>query len=261
MYIGPNTSDTSFSSIPAVVLVEPQLGENIGATARAMKNFGLRELRLVAPRDGWPNRKAIAMASGATGILEEAKVFQDTSEAVADLQCVFATTARLRELPKPLLSPRTAAEKLRMCERQAVRSGLIFGGERSGLSNEVLLGAECLISIPAEPSFRSLNLAQAVLLIAYEWWLATNGAPGEILPPELVRGAEHSEVTHLLDHLVAELDSVEFFRPPEKRPASLAVLRNLFYRVRITDSEVRMLRGVVHALARRPRRSTSDEQQ
>lgn len=234
---------------PAIVLVEPQLGENIGAAARAMRNFGLSDLRLVAPRDGWPNPRAEPMASGATDILATARLYTDLPSAVADLNHVLATTARARELAKPTLSPRAAAQRLRGAGERNATAGILFGRERTGLDNEEMLQSEALIYIPTNPSFSSLNLAQAVLLLGYEWWLAGAADPAEDWPDELATGATHADRARLADHLVTELDAVNFFRPASKRAASVAKLRNLLFRVELSSNEVRMLRGVVHALA------------
>ncbi len=232
---------------PAVVLVEPQLGGNIGAAARAMANFGLSDLRLVAPRDGWPNREAQARASGADDILEAAQLFDSVADAVADRQVVLATTARVRELTRPELSPREAARALRAGDRR--RSAVLFGGERAGLQNSDLETAEAIVRIPTHPGFASLNLAQAVLLIAYEWWVSGLDADSaeDAFDSDL---APRSDVAGLADHLEAELDAVGYFRPPERRSASVAQLRNLVFRQRLTEGETRMLRGVLRALRR-----------
>ena len=241
----------SRDSPPAIVLVEPQLGGNIGAAARAMANFGLHDLRIVAPRDGWPNPEAWARASGAHGILETAGLFGTVAEAVADRQVVFATTARVRELPRPERTPRQAVGALRA--DPLARSAILFGAERAGLCNADLATAEAVIRVPTDPDFASINLAQAVLLLAYEWWLAGLGteSPGLGFESEL---ASRKDVAALAGHLERELDSVGYFHPPERRPSSVAQLHNVLFRQRLTEGEVRMLRGVIRAL-RRERRS------
>ena len=234
---------------PVIVLVEPQLGGNIGAAARAMANFGLRDLRLVAPRDGWPNPEARAMASGADHILDGAQIYDSVPEAIEDRQVVLATTARLRELPRPELDPRQASRRLLAAAPS--RSAVLFGGERAGLENADLIVAEAIIRIPTHPGFSSINLGQSVLLVAYEWWLAGR----EPLPDTGHFEAElanRADVSALAGHLEAELDSVGYFHPPERRSSSVAQLRNLIYRQRLTDGEVRMLRGVIRALRRDP---------
>ena len=232
---------------PVIVLVEPQLGANIGAAARAMANFGLRDLRLVAPRDGWPNPDSRAMASGADHVLDGVRIFGSLPEAVADRQIVLATTARPRELPRPELDPRQAARLLRAAGRS--RSAVLFGGERAGLGNIDLTAAEAIVRIPTDPGFSSLNLGQSVLLVAYEWWLAGGAALADSgrFETEL---ANRADISGLAGHLEAELDSVGYFHPPERKPSTVAQLRNLIYRQRLTDGEVRMLRGVIHALRR-----------
>lgn len=242
--------DKPSATPPVIILVEPQLGENIGAAARAMRNFGLRELRLVAPRDEWPNRKAVAMASGALDILDNARLFADCVAAVADLNLVFATTARPRELLKPVLPPRAVASEIHARALAGDRAGLMFGGERAGLSNDAVNLASHIVSFPSDPQFSSLNLGQSVLLMAYEWRLASGGEEGERISSDLENPASRADVEHLAIHLERELDLAGYFRPPEMKPATLSALRDLLFRIRVSGSEVRMLRGVVHALAR-----------
>jgi tRNA/rRNA methyltransferase len=231
---------------PAIILIDSQLGENIGMAARAMANCGLSDLRLVRPREGWPNEKAVAAASGASGVLDAARVFETTADAIADLCRVFAATARGRDMIKPVLTPRQAAEKLAADGR--VRAGVLFGPERSGLVNDDLALADAVIVAPLNPGFWSLNLAQAVLLVGYEWFLAAGGegagaAPS--LPP-----ASREELLGFFEHLESELDVCGFLKPPEKRPVTVRSLRNLFLRAALTEQEVRMLRGVVSGLVR-----------
>ncbi len=233
---------------PAVILVDPQLGENIGMCARAMLNCGLTELRLVRPRDGWPNEAAVSAASGADGILARARLFETTTEAVADLQRVFATTARLRDMEKRLLTPRAAASELRAVQAAGVAAGVLFGPERAGLVNDDVALAEAAISVPLNPAFSSLNLAQSVLLIGYEWYQA--GA--EDLPGRLTRAgavpAEKAELLNFFVRLEQALDETGFLRPVEKRPAMVRNIRNLFARAELTEQEVQTLHGIVSAL-------------
>ncbi len=236
---------------PVIVLVEPQLGGNIGAAARAMANFGLRELRLVAPRDGWPNPEARAMASGADHILHGTRIFDSVPEAIDDRQLVLATTARPRGLPRPELDPRKASRRLRAAGRS--RSAVLFGGERAGLGNDDLIAAEAIIRIPTDPGFPSLNLGQSVLLVAYEWWLAS-GVPLADSGRFETELANRTDISALAGHLEAELESVGYFQPLERKPSTVAQIRNLIYRQRLTDGEVRMLRGVIRALRRDPAR-------
>ena len=230
---------------PAIVLVQPQLGENIGATARAMANFGLAELRLVAPRDGWPNRRAQAMASGADWVLDRARLFPDTAAAIADLQRVYASTARPRDLLARELTPARAIAEIGAPE--AGRAGILFGPERAGLDNDDVVLADTLIRIPTDPGFTSLNLAQAVLLIGYEWFQAASPAAPE--PPSDDRPANKAELLHLCRHLENELDQAGFFATvPEKRPTMVRNLRVMVQRAGLREPEVRTLRGVIRAL-------------
>jgi len=234
---------------PVVILNAPQLAENIGAVARVMANFGLAELRLVNPRDGWPQERAWASASGANWPLDEARVFQSVSEALADLQLVFATTARPRELQLPLRTPRQSAAELRCATAEGLRAGLLFGGERAGLETADIALCQAVVTIPIDPKFRSLNLAQAVAVNAYEWRTAAEDAP----PPAFREGAPPAsgrELLGLYEHLERELETSAFFHPPEKPPSMVQNLRSALGRARFTEQEVRTLRGVVTALSR-----------
>jgi tRNA/rRNA methyltransferase len=237
---------------PAVILVAPQLGQNIGAAARAMLNFGLTELRLVNPRDGWPNEEARAMASRADPVLDGARVYPGIAEALADLHLVVATSARRRDMAKPLWSPARAAVALRQAEAAGQATGLLFGGERAGLDNDDIARAQAVVEVPANPAFASLNLAQAVLLMGYEWFQA--GAPE--LGPEagltLSPPATAAELDNFMRRLEAALDAAGFFRPPEKRPIMRRALLNVFARARLGEQELRTLHGVLSALLREP---------
>ncbi len=234
---------------PAVILVRPQMGENIGAAARAMKNFGLEQMRIVDPRDGWPNEKAHAMASRADDILTGATLYDDSPAAVADLHAVYAATARSREMEKPCLSPRDAVLDMRTRLGAGQRVGILFGGEKAGLDNDDATLAQAIIQIPANPAFSSLNLGQAVLLVAYEWF--TSGpipaveAAGDALPVSL------DELHFFENRLEDELTRAGFLKPPEKRPSMMRNLRNIFRRANLTGQEVRSLHGVISALIRR----------
>jgi len=237
------------SETPVVILNAPQLAENIGAVARVMANFGLSELRLVNPRDGWPQERAWASASGADWPLDAARVFASVGEAIGDLQLVYATTARPRELQLPVLTPRRAAADLRQATAEGLRTGLLFGGERAGLETADIALCQAVVTIPIDPKFRSLNLAQAVAVNGYEWWTAALDAP----PPNFREGAAPAEAAALLglyEHLERELDVAGFFHPPEKTPSMVQNLRAALGRARFTDQEVRTLRGVVTALSR-----------
>jgi tRNA/rRNA methyltransferase len=234
---------------PAIILIKPQMGENIGATARAMRNFGLTDLRLVAPRDGWPNPAAVPMAAGADAILDAAKVYRDTEEAIADLKLVFATTARARHMAKPAATPREAAAEMAAMIGQGQPCGILFGPEKAGLHNDDVALSDKILHIPASPAFSSLNLAQAVLIIGYEWFTA---AVSETLPsPDLPPPAPKEELVRLFEHLEAELDAAGFLRPVEKRPSMVRNLRNLLQKGRFSEQDIRTLRGVIKALTRR----------
>lgn len=240
------------SAQPAIILVEPQMGENIGGAARAMWNFGLDRLRLVAPRDGWPNPRAEAMASGATCVLDRATVARTTAEACADLTRVYATTARDRAMTKTVMSPEAAMAEARALAAAGERVGILFGPERAGLANADVIRAGAVISVPTNPAYSSLNLAQCVLLVAYEWQRAA-GVPATEHRLAGARTASGAEVDRLLGHLVERLDSVGFFYPEDKRPSMVANLENLLRRAPLTDVDVRTLHGVVRALAEKVR--------
>lgn len=238
---------------PVVVLVRPQMGENIGAAARAMRNFGLGALRLVAPRDGWPNPRATAMASGAEAVLEAAEVHADVAAAVADLDLLLATTARRREILKPVLSPEAAMAVARAEAGRGLRTGILFGPERAGLENADLLGANAIVEVPANPDFPSLNLAQCVLLLAYEWRRSAGAIPPERLPlPEGGRMATQGEVERFAAELLARLDARGYFRPEHRRPVMQANLRGLLARLPLADADLRTLWGVLRALSAPP---------
>lgn len=234
---------------PAFVLVRPQMGENIGAAARAMWNFGLDLMRIVEPRDGWPNPAAVAMASGAGRLLDHAMLTATTEEAVADAQVIYATTARPRGMAKRVVTPELAMTEARGHVAAGRRVVVLFGPERAGLANEDVILADTIISVPVNPAFASLNLAQCVLLCAYEWRRQADAVPEEL--PEL---AAAGNVTRLLAHLEAELDEAEFFFPDHKRDSMVANLHNMFRRAPLTDQELRTLWGVVRALAEGPKR-------
>jgi len=249
--MGNNGGETAYQ--PAIVLVEPQLGNNIGSAARAMLNCGLTDLRLVNPRDGWPNSKAHAMASGADSILEQARVYDTLNEAIADLQWVFATTGRRRDMVKNEITPAEAATEIRHRAVQAERCGVLFGRERIGLTNEEVVQADAILNVPLNPAFRSLNLAQAVLLIGYEWWQAADETPPRQRIDAGFRRATRDELQGFLDHLEEALDSGGYFRVEAMKPSSTLSIRNLFTRAELTDQEVRTLHGIVTNLVGRRR--------
>src|SRR5436305_6996148 len=234
---------------PIVILVEPQLGENIGMAARAMGNFGLSRLRLVKPRDGWPNLSAQRAAAGADHILDKVELFDTLEAAVAGCTLVLATTARAHDQAKPVIGPREAAREI---VREIAAQGevaLLFGRERAGLLNEEVALSDRIVTFPVNPAFASLNLAQAVLLMGYEWFtLATAGALPFAMPERSERASQH-QMQAFFDNLVRELDKVEFLRPPEKRDTMLVNLRNIFSRMEPTKQDMHTLHGVVMAIA------------
>lgn len=254
---------------PALILVRPQLADNIGMTARAMANFGLSELRLVAPRDGWPNEKARIAASGANFIVDGAQAFATLEAALTGLNWVCATTARQRDLAKAVLTPEQAVVEMQRRMGEGQRCGILFGPERNGLETEEVANADAAVMAPVNPNFASLNLAQAVLLMSYEWMKQANaGTLGRVttyeapLQPGLrTRGsppATKDELLGLFEQLERELDRSGFFTAPEKRPSVVQNMRSMFTRMGATEQEIRTLRGIVKALAggKRPRRES-----
>src|SRR3954466_11105601 len=234
---------------PIVILVEPQLGENIGMAARAMGNFALTRLRLVKPRDGWPNLSAQRAAAGADHILDNVELFDTVEEAVADCTLLLATTARAHDQAKPVIGPAQAAQEIVREIAAAGEVGLLFGRERAGLLNEEVALSDRIVTFPVNPAFASLNLAQAVLLLGYEWSkLATLGALPFAMPERSERASQH-QTQAFFDNLVRELDKVEFLRPAEKRETMLVNLRNIFARMDPTKQDMHTLHGVVMAIA------------
>jgi tRNA/rRNA methyltransferase len=256
------------AAAPAIILVNPQLGENIGFAARAMANFGLSDLRLVVPRDGWRIVKAHAAAAGAAFVVEQARVYPSVESAVAELTFVAASTARPREMVKPVLSPETAAAELRRRGQAGERSGVLFGPERSGLDNDAISLADVILTAPVSPGFASLSLPQAVLLFGYEWLKSERAAPplgrvtsfdgpvAEGIAFVDTRPATREELFGLFAHLEAELDRSGFLYPEEKRPSMVRAIRNMFHRMGASEQDVRTWRGIVASLSRKhaPRR-------
>ncbi|WP_069299157.1 RNA methyltransferase [Neptunicoccus sediminis] len=234
---------------PAIILVEPQMGENIGAAARAMWNFGLERMRIVNPRDGWPNQKAVTMSSGAARVIDAVQVTQTTEEAVQDLNYVFATTARGRDLTKPVVTPERAMEQARAMVAEGQNVGILFGPERSGLENPDIARANAIISVPVNPAFASLNLAQCVLLLAYEWRRQQGDAAPEVLELAGTKHAEAIEIQKLSETLEARLEAVGFFWPDHKAESMVTNLRNMISRMPLTQADVRMFHGVIKSLA------------
>lgn len=233
---------------PAIILIAPQMGENIGAAARAMANFGLNDLRLVNPRDGWPSKIAEANAVGAFDILPPVEVYETTAEALKEFHTVYATTARPRDMRKNVLTPRQAALDIYEGQEEGKRSAILFGGERAGLTNDDIALAHHIISAPVNPDFSSLNLAQSVLLIAYELLLTTDQTSGKEMPVGDSVSATHEELHGLMGRLESELDNNYFFRNPDMRPIMMRNIRNMFSRSDLTEQEVRTFHGIISAL-------------
>lgn len=242
---------------PIILLVRPQMGENIGAVARAMSNFGLSQLRLVAPRDGWPNPKALEMAAGAESIIQSAQVFPDFKAATADIQIAYATTARRRDMEKRVVSAHEAMQEIKAICRSSgdpvigssPKVALVFGPERSGLENEEVIWCDTLITIPTAPENASLNIAQSVVILGYEWWTqagsdASPHAQSQTTSPI----APRAEWQGLFEHLEKYLDAAEYFRVAHKKPIMWQNLQNMLLRAKLTSQEVRTLRGMFRSL-------------
>jgi len=237
------------SNKPIIVLVRPQLGQNIGKAARAMLNFGLTEMRLVAPRDGWPNPDAGPAASGADIVLGQAKVFDTVEEAIADCSTVFASTVRRRDLVMPVLGPEEMADRITISQ---ARSAILFGPERSGLATEDVALASAIVTVPINPDFASLNLAQAVILLAYEW--SKRSALAQPTSKELEPVAPHGELDGLIRQLDQELDAKGYFHPPSRTQATKNTIRTIFTKTGWSSREVKAVRGIIRSLVDPPRR-------
>ena len=233
---------------PFMVLVRPQMGENIGAAARAMLNFGCARMRLVAPRDGWPNPKASAMASGAYKVLDRAGVFDDLPSAIGDCDYVFATTARGRGLTKPVLTPEHAMIQARAMSEQGKRVAVLFGPERAGLENDDVARANAIITVPVNPAFYSLNLAQCVLLVAYEYARLGAETPPEVMAMAGTEFATAIEREKLGDHFEQRLEAAGFFFPEGKAAYMKLNLRNMWARLALTRADVQSLHGMLRKL-------------
>ncbi len=233
---------------PIIVLVRPQLGQNIGKAARAMLNFGLTELRLVAPRDGWPNPDAGPSASGADAVLEQAQVFDTVGQAIADCSTVYASTVRRRELATPVVTPEAMAHDI---TASPARSAILFGPERAGLETEDVALASAIVTVPINPQFGSLNLAQAVILLAYEW--SKHSALAQPTVREAEPTASHSELDGLVGQLEAALAAKDYYHPPERSQATRNAIRTIMTRPGWSSREVRAMRGIIRALSAPPR--------
>jgi tRNA/rRNA methyltransferase len=255
------TRNQTLGPAPVTVLVNPQLGENIGTAARAMANFGLHEMRLVDPRDGWPNEKAVTSSSGAHWIIENAVVHDTLGDALKDTNFVYAATARPRGMTKEVLTPEQAGHDMRARMARGEKLAILFGRERWGLSNDEVSLADVIVTAPVNPAFASINIAQAVLLVGYEWYkhqasslgqqtpeLAALQGPGLQTPD--TRPATKEELSGFIEHLERELDVAGFFKTADKKPGMLRNIRNIFSRAALTEQEVRSLRGIVSSLTR-----------
>lgn len=242
-----------FAPSPAIILCEPQLGENIGATARAMANFGLWDLRLVNPRDGWPNKKAISSASKADHVIERTQVFDRVEDAIADLSMVVATTARKRELMPEIVGPDVAMQRASAHISAGAKVGILFGRERWGLNNKEIALSDTLVTLPVVAAFASLNISQAVLVLAYEWRRIAQG--GDLLfAADHEDRAERSELIGMFEHLEEALDRAGFFKTEAKKPSAVRALRTMLMKADFTAKEVRTFRGVVASIDRRHER-------
>jgi len=235
---------------PSFVLVEPQMGENIGGAARAMLNFGLNRMGIVNPRDGWPNQRAIAMASGAARVLDDAVIYGTTPEAIADCAYVFATTARHRDLTKPVMSPERAMEHARHLLEAGQGVAILFGPERSGLENQDVALADAIISVPVSDQFASLNLAQCALLIAYEWRRQTTDILPESVALAKTEFASKIEIEKLGDHYEQRMDTAGFFFPETKADGMKLNLRNMWSRMPLTRADVQIFHGMLRQMVR-----------
>ena len=234
---------------PVFILVRPQMGENIGAAARAMLNFGLERMRVTGPRDGWPNPKAVAMASGAGRVLDQAVLYDDVAGAVADRDFVFATTSQRRELVKDVVTPERAMEMARAMAAEGKRVGVMFGPERAGLENEDIIWANATVSVPVNPDFPSLNLAQCVLLMGYEWQRQGSVVPPSVMELARTEFASREDVGRLAEHFEERLEAAGFFFPATKAEGMKANLRNMWGRLGLTRAEVQTFHGMLRQIA------------
>ncbi|AEI37004.1 MAG: RNA methyltransferase [Zymomonas mobilis subsp. pomaceae] len=233
------------ADVPAIILVRPQLGENIGKAARAMLNFGLNDLRLVVPRDGWPNPAAGPAASGADSVLEKARVFSTVAEAVADCPHVYATTVRKRGVTKPVMTPEVAAQTI---HKQRGKVGILFGPERAGLETDDVALARTIITVPVNPDFSSLNLAQAVILVAYEWSKGCRSMLAQPTVVEMESPAPQEALEGMINHLETMLDRNGYFFPTDRVPTIKRTLRTLLTKPAWNTMEIRTLRGILSTL-------------
>ena len=233
---------------PAIILIAPQMGENIGAAARAMSNFGLNELKIVNPRDGWPSESATANSAGALDIMPPVGVFENTADALKEYHTIYATTARPRDMRKPVMTARHAAQEIAKKQEQGLKTAVMFGGERAGLTNEDTALAHTIITIPTNPDFSSLNLAQGVLLIANEIFQAKHEGGSEITPLGDSTPVTHEELNEMIARLETELEQRNFFRNPDMKPTMMNNIRTMIARANLTEQETRTYQGIISAL-------------
>lgn len=247
---GSAMTESPSTAQPAFILVRPQMGENIGAAARAMWNFGLDRMRVIAPRDGWPNERAVALASGAGRLLDHAGLHEDVAAAISDCTYVFATTARPRGMTMPVVTPERAMQQARAILAEGGRVGVLFGPERAGLENDDIARANAIISVPVNPDFPSLNLAQCVLLCAYEFRRAGDTTPPEVMEMAGTDFATGAEVAALGDHMEARLEEAGFFFPPDKAESMRRNLRQVWGRLPLTRADVQTFHGILRQMVR-----------
>lgn len=257
---GTNSKAKMITGGPAIILVEPQLGENIGTAARAMANFGLSELRIVNPRDGWPSEKAKNASAKADHVIDNAQVFDTVEEALSGLNLVYATTARPRDMFVSVSGPEAAMKNARKHIADGQNCGILFGRERTGLTNEEVALADEIVTFPVNPAFASLNIAQAVLLMSYEWMRTSNEAEPLQFEALTAPQARKEDLIGFFQHLEGALEAANFFRPPEKKTHMVSTLRALFQKARYSERDVTILRGVVGALEGRRTRNTPRRQ-
>jgi tRNA/rRNA methyltransferase len=256
------TEKTDFGPVPIVVLANPQLGENIGMAARAMANFGLFELRLVEPRNGWDRERAVNAAAGAFATVDRAIVFATLHDALADINVTYATTARPRDMTKEVITPEQAGNDMRIRIKRGEKVALLFGRERFGLNNDEVSLADVIVTAPVNPAYASLNIAQAVLLMGYEWFRHDAISLGQATPelPALdgpglkmpgTRPATKEDLHGFYGQLETELVASGFFKTEKKQPTMMRNLRNIFGRAQLTEQEIKSLRGVVSSLTRK----------
>jgi tRNA/rRNA methyltransferase len=243
---------------PVIILIQPQLSWNIGASARSMLNFGLQELRLVTPKQDWQNKKAVGTAAGAEQILKNTRVYKTTANAIADLQTVYATSARSRDMVKPVITPREAAVELNESIMHEQRVGIVFGREKCGLKNDDLSLVEKVIKIPLNPNFSSMNLAHSVSIISYEWYQTVHEIPTSHTTMSNRMPATKSEIFNFFARLEKDLDNSGFLKIPGKREIMIRNIRNLFLRANLTEQEIRTLHGVVTSLRDYPKNAVSN---